>query len=122
MSASDHLSVEAFRAILDAPKLQQPVGSHWSMDHNDPYAYLVHGVYDKKPGPGPHLIVEAKVNPKDDMPHEFSNANKPLVLKPGSKVNVTSVTKISKRRTPKDKDVTTRYRKRRYNPPREMKA
>jgi len=113
MSAHDHLSVEAFRAVLGASKLNQPVGQHWSTDHNEPYAYMHSGVYGEKPPSGPHLIVEANVNPKDDMPEEWSDANKPLVLKPGSSIKVKQITKVTPGK---------RQRSRRYNPPREMKA
>lgn len=109
---SNNLSTEAFRAILGANKLNNPVGQHWSTDHNEPYEYIHSGTYGEKPPAGPHLIVEANVNPKDDMPNEWSDARKPLVLKPGSKVSVKSITKVSSKR----------QRTRRYNPPKEMQA
>ena len=113
MSAQDNLSVAAFRAVLGTSKLQQPLGQHWSTDHNEPYEYIYSGVYGEKPPQGPHLIVEAQANPHDDMPNEWSDARKPLVLKPGSTVKVNQVTTVTPGK---------RQRTRRYNPPREMKA
>lgn len=118
MSASDNLSVEAFRAVLGTDKLKQPLGQHWSTDHNEPYEYIHSGVYGDTPPAGPHLIVEAKANPKDDMPAEWSDASKPLTLKSGSKVKVTSITKVGGRQG----KYGPKQRTRRYNPPREMTA
>ena len=117
MSASDNLSTEAFRAVLGTGKLQQPVGQYWSTDHNEPWAYMYSGVYGEKPPAGPHLIVTANVDPKDDMPEAWSDARKPLVLKPGSNIEVTSVQKIRK-----DREGKERYRTRNYKPPRKMQA
>lgn len=118
MSASDNLSTEAFRAILGSSKLKQPVGQHWSTDHNEPYEYIHSGVYGEKAPKGPHLIVEANVNPKDDIPSEWSDARNPLVLKSGSKVAVKSVTKVGGRQG----KYGPKQRTRRYRPPREMTA
>ena len=115
MAASDHLSkgqFEAHRIILGADKLNKPVGEYWSSDHNEPYEYEYAGVYGEKPPSRPHLIVHAEYNPKDEDTSAWSDARKPVVLKPGSKVKVSSVDKLGKKRT----------RTRRYNPPREMTA
>ena len=116
MSAQDNLSVEAFRAVLGTGKLKQPLGRYWSTDHNEPYEYMHSGVYGGTPSAGPHLIVTANANTKDDMPTEWSDARKPLVLKPGSKVKVTSVTKVGGRKG----KYGPKQRTRRYKPPREM--
>ncbi len=113
-----NLSIEAFRAILGKGKLEQPVGQHWSTDHNEPYEYLHAGVYGEKPPAGPHLIVEAKVNPQDNMPNEWSDARKPLVLKPGSQVKVTSITKVGGRKG----KYGPKQRTRKFIPPRNMTA
>lgn len=113
MSAQDNLSTEAFRAVLGTSKLKEPVGQYWSTDHNEPYEYIHWGTYGEKPPAGPHLIVEAQVNPKDDMPEKWSDARKPLVLKPGSAIKVKSITKVTPGK---------RQRIRTYKKGKEMKA
>lgn len=118
MSAENNLSTEAFRAVLGANKLKNPVGQYWSTDHNEPWAYLHAGVYGEKPPAGPHLIVEADVNPKDDMPNEWSDAQHPLVLKPGSKIIVKAITKVGGRQG----KYGPKSRTRRYLSGREMEA
>lgn len=98
MAASDNLSGQqftAYRAILGTTDLKEPLGSHWSTDHNEPWEYLHSGVYGEKPPEGPHLIVEAHYNPEDDDPTAWSDARKPVVLRPGSKVSVVSITKVN---------------------------
>lgn len=115
MSASDNLSAEQFEAhriILGADKLKQPVGQYWSSDHNEPYAYEYAGVYGEKAPSRPHLVVTAQYDPKDDDKSAWSDANKPVVLKEGSPIKVTSVRKLG----------TKRSRTRTYKPPREMQA
>ena len=113
-----NLSTEAFRAVLGKSKLEQPVGQYWSTDHNEPWAYLHSGVYGEKPPKGPHLIVSANVNPKDDIPTAWSDARAPLVLKPGSKIAVTSITKVGGRKG----KYGPKSRTRKFNPPRNMTA
>jgi len=113
MSAQDHISelqFEAHRMILGTDKLNQPVGRYWSSDHNEPYEYEYAGVYGEKAPSRPHLVVTANYDPKDNDPKEWSDANKPVVLKSGSPIKVTSVRKLG----------TKRSRTRKYNPPREM--
>jgi len=114
MAASDHLGpqFEAHRIILGTDKLNKPVGRYWSSDHNEPYEYEYAGVHGEKPPSRPHLVVSANYRPEDHDKSEWSDANKPVVLKEGSPIRVTSVRKLGVKRS----------RTRNYNPPREMKA
>lgn len=112
MAASDNLSGQqftAYRAILGTDNLTEPLGSHWSTDHNEPWEYIHSGTYGEKPPAGPHLIVEAHFNPEDDDPTEWSDARKPVVLRPGSKVHVTAITRVGHTQSREE-----------YDPPREM--
>lgn len=120
-----NLSLTLFRGI-PGTKVKSPLGVHWSIEHGDPASKNPEGasLFAMQDDKVKNTIVHAKAHPGDVVngydtefmeKHQILDAGAPEYeepLYPGTKVEVTGLTRI------RNRGVKTRRIS--YNPPREM--